>query len=420
MKLLFLTCYENDACTYCIQQLQMQLFKYGVQSDLLSFRWDLNLPLIELTQTGMRYRVDTWYRYAQVKRDENGQISMPWYGLFRVALIRALSMLVGGFYYKEQGLPFIAGKHLGKRLVRLCQENQYDWVVSTSYPFVIHKLVNKYRPVNCHWAMYMLDPFYNNMTYSKKRKDQRLRLEEEVSRNANLIFYVPEQKLDYERNELRSLRGKYRCLNYPNFKRPVPSLAVSPLRTKEDGIDLLYLGTLYSEIRKPDRLLELFSHMYTCCAKLRLHLVGSVFGVGAGETVLRYKQMLGDALQTYQPMSHEQANAALQSAHILISLGNTMQNQVPSKTWEYIAAAKPIIHICHRDDCNVIPYLQAYPLAYIIYKKQCSERKIIDDAVVFCIKNRGRVLSWEVICHLYDEYRVERVTEGFIKELQGA
>lgn len=420
MKLLFVAYLENDANVHCVQQLQKTLLTQGIQSDLITFRWNPKDPLEEPAACGARYRADTFYRHAQLKRDADGRISMPWHGYLRVALARGFSALLGGIHYKEQGFPFLAGMRLGRTLRTLCSENEYDWVVSVSYPFMMHRLVQHYHPKHVHWAMYQLDPFYHNATYSKQREGQRLRLERNVAAEADAVFYVPEQAPDYERPEFQAFLSKYYPLHYPNFVEPERESRPSPLRTEPGRIDLLYLGTLYAEIRPPDALLALFERMHAQCAALRLHLVGSVFGVGAGETVARYKERLGDALQTYLPMTAEYAKAALNAADVLVNIGNTIQNQMPSKLWEYIATGKPILSVSMTHNCNTLPYLSKYPDRLCVFADELDRNPAAERAVEFCNARADALVSWSQLNAIYPEQLTDFVARGFIKALRNA
>ena len=418
MKLLFVAYLEQDAVVRCVQQLEEALFAQGASSDLLTFRWNPTDPLKEPTACGMRYRADTFYRHAQLQRDADGRISMPWRGYLRVALARSFSALLGGIHFKEQGFPFLAGLRLGRTLRALCNENEYDWVVSVSYPFMMHRLVQHFHPKHVHWAMYQLDPFYHNATYSKQREGQRLLLERTVAAEADAVFYVPEQAPDYQRSEFQAFLSKYYPLHYPNFVEPERESLPNPLRTEPGTVNLLYLGTLYAEIRPPDALLKLFERMYAQCAKLRLHLVGSVFGVGAGETVARFKERLGDAIQTYQPMPTEQAKAAMCAADVLVNIGNIIQNQMPSKLWEYIATGKPILGVCMTRECNTLPYLTQYPSQTCVFADEVNQDSAVERVVDFCVSKAGVVLPWPQVSLVFPEQLNSSVANRFLDILR--
>lgn len=419
MKILFVAYLESDANVRCVQQLQSALSRRGVQSDLLTFRWDRAKPPAEPAGCGMRYRADTWYRFAQLRRDADGRVAMPWTGYLRVALARGLATLAGGPAYGEQGFPFLAGLTLGRTLRTLCEQNRYDWVISVSYPFMLHRIANRFRPPRTRFAMYALDPFYRNATYPKRRERARLRLERRVSEAAERIFHVPEQAEDYRCEELRALGAKYRPLNYPNLIRQEPTDAPCPLRTEPGGINLVYLGTLYADIRTPDALLMLFEAMRAVNPALRLHLIGNVFGVGAGETVARYKARLGDALQTYRPVPPGEVGAVLQAADVLVNLGNAMRNQVPSKLWEYIATGKPILAICMRPDCNTIPYLSRYPDALWVLREDAGQPQAAARAAEFCARRAGSAVPWATLCELYPLHQTDAVAQTMIDALGG-
>jgi len=303
---------------------------------------------------------------------------------------------------------------MGQKIRRLCKRNRYDWVISVSYPFMMHRLVKRYHPRQTHWAMYALDPFYNNATYSARRHNARLRLELRVSKAVEAIFHVPEQAEDYACDKLQPIAKKYHPLDYPNFARPKKADAINPLKAEAVAISLLYVGTLYAEIRTPDLLLTLFEAMHTQNPQLQLHLIGNVYGLGAEKTILRYKNRLGDALQTYLPVPEDTAKAALQAADVLVNIGNRIHNQMPSKLWEYIATGKPILNISLRDDCNTLPYLERYPMCFFSRNGNPDEAAA---AVEFILSHKGQSTSWEDVALLYPTHLTQNIGRRFLQTL---
>ena len=53
----------------------------------------------------------------------------------------------------------------------------------------------------------------------------------------------------------------------------------------------------------------------------------------------------------------------MEESDILINIGNTIDNQVPSKIFDYISKRKPIINLYKISNCPSLKYLKKYPLA---------------------------------------------------------
>ena len=88
---------------------------------------------------------------------------------------------------------------------------------------------------------------------------------------------------------------------------------------------------------------------------------------------------------------------------MLVNIGNSVDNFMPSKIFEYISTGKPIINVYKIPECPTLKYLAEYPLALCV-----SEEEIRQDLPgcaakvrTFCLENRGKRVSAEEIGRLY-------------------
>ena len=90
----------------------------------------------------------------------------------------------------------------------------------------------------------------------------------------------------------------------------------------------------------------------------------------------------------------EEVARIYQEADILVNIGNAIDNQMPSKIFEYISTGKPILNFYKVPNCPTLKYLNNYPLALNLYEPdvlQDTERysKQIKD---FCMQNPGKTV----------------------------
>ena len=103
------------------------------------------------------------------------------------------------------------------------------------------------------------------------------------------------------------------------------------------------------------------------------------------------------------PVPSEQAAAALAGADVLLSLGNGVDNQVPSKLFEYLAAGKPILHLAKLQTDPCLPYLEKWPLACIVQESEGVTPQVLARVCAF-LHEKGRLrLPFAEAARLYPE-----------------
>ena len=422
MKIAFV-CFEycgaRDAGSQCIDQLRSALYRQGLKSDVLTYIWDDGKETSVQDEFGTVYPTRTWYRYARVKRAANGTIRMSPAQWARVAAARGLAALLEGRYYAQRGVPVHAANHLGKRLRALCLENEYDWIVSVAYPFTNHLMAARWTPESTRLAFYNLDPYWNNGTYPLQLAAARAAEEADIYQKADCIFCTPEQLPDYQGPAFQKVADKVHPLPYPKLIEPKRQ-ENCPIQFDPECINLLYLGTVYGDIRKPEVLFRLFEQALRKEPRLRLYVIGKKFGAAADQYLTEYSRKLGNALICGHPIPPEQTTDLLLRADILVNMGNTVHNQMPSKLVEYIATGKPILNVSVDENCNTIPVLKRYPFCCQVFERDREDTDTVFRLVDFCRKMKNKRIPWDEILAIYSEMRLEQVAKTFLSELQQA
>ncbi len=419
MRIVFICfeyCGDRDPCSQCVHQLREALYEQEIRTDVLTYAWQGESEHSIPDEYGTIYPIRTWYRYARVKRTANGTIRMSPAQWACVAAARGLATLLEGRYYAQRGVPVHATNRLGKRLRVLCLENRYDWVVSVAYPFANHLVAAKWTPAPAKLAFYNLDPYWNNGTYPSQLAEARAAEEAAVYQKANCVFCTPEQQADYQTETFRAVAYKIHPLPYPKLVRPKVQQAC-PIQFDSECINLLYLGTVYGDIRKPEALFKLFQHAVEIEPKLRLYIVGKKFGADADRYLTEYKAKLGEKLQCYSPIPPEQTVDLLLRADVLVNMGNTVRNQMPSKVVEYISTGKPILNISASETCNTLVVLKRYPLCFQCFSWPEETSVVAKELVNFCQREKGNALPWSEIEVLYDDLKLDQIARNFLQVL---
>jgi hypothetical protein len=150
----------------------------------------------------------------------------------------------------------------------------------------------------------------------------------------------------------------------PPLLPPSPESASSKrFFQNNDTTRLVYIGTLYRNLRRPDFLLQILCSMLRTHPSFHceLHLIGDT--QECRESLLLYSKYLGERLVIHAPVERDLATQAMTEADILINLGNDTTFQLPSKLIEYTATGKRVISIsCTASDSSTA-FLRDYPNA---------------------------------------------------------
>jgi hypothetical protein len=168
-------------------------------------------------------------------------------------------------------------------------------------------------------------------------------------------------------------------------------------------IHCVFTGMFYETIRNPSTLLEIFSLLPS---NFYLHL----YSRGCHEIVNRYKDILGDRLILNEYVTDpNQFDEMIHSMDVLINVGNSISNQVPSKILNYFSYGKPIVNLknCEQDpvECNYSEYSLMKTIRY------SSDMESVDAFAQFCTKVKGQYLEWNNIKDLYWTSTLEYVAE---------
>jgi glycosyltransferase involved in cell wall biosynthesis len=131
----------------------------------------------------------------------------------------------------------------------------------------------------------------------------------------------------------------------------------------EGRLRLLYVGTLYRRIRRPDFLLALFGGLEATplWPRAELHFVGDVSECLASLTAR--PELVGAKVFLHGPQPRTAVFEAMREADVLVNIGNDTAYQLPSKVVEYAATGKPIVNIARRDDDSSAAFFARYRLA---------------------------------------------------------
>ena len=251
---------------------------------------------------------------------------------------------------------------------RLLLRNDYDRLISVSLPFTGHLVgwrIKKDRP-GLNWLVDIGDPFcFMDTTPVNNRllyKRLNYRVERSVLGSSNAIAVTTRPTLERYLDLFPELTDRMHVI--PPLAPPVGPSSEPPFFPKDGKIRLVYAGRLYRNIRNPDVLLSIFAKISRLPGgeRLELHFFGSLHDIR--QNFRPYADLIGSRIHIHGLTDRETTIAAMQSAGILVNIGNTTSYQLPSKLIEYASLSKPIINIAHGEQDSSIAFLKTHPAAF--------------------------------------------------------
>lgn len=246
------------------------------------------------------------------------------------------------------------------QIEQLCAVHSFDAVVAVSAPYATSFALAS-AEISAQKASWQMDPYAANQTYSAPGGWQAERALDDAM---HAIFVAPTAAPDFGAGApLASVAHKMQVLDFPAL---VPLPAQETPQNKR--IRCVFVGSLYQTIRTPHFALELFAALNA--PDVELVFVGGGWEQFPADLLLPYQAVLGERLVATGAVPKAEADQQLLCADVLINLGNGIDNQVPSKLFEYFALGKPILHLAKLANDPALAYLSQWPLACCLQESE--------------------------------------------------
>lgn len=180
---------------------------------------------------------------------------------------------------------------------------------------------------------------------------------------------------------------------------------------------LVYVGTMYRNIREPGFLLELFKRALEAglSDETELHCYGDVSS--CMDIIARYESLLGKRVFFHGVVSRDVAAQALDEAQFLVNIGNETTYQLPSKVVEYAATGKPIINFAKSRMDSSVGFFAAYPCALnLINSMPLPDETTVADFVKF-MKEPPQTMERSALTNWLSPYISENVVAAYLNAM---
>jgi glycosyltransferase involved in cell wall biosynthesis len=323
--------------------------------------------------------------HAYSKRDKTNNNTVP--DLAKMVYFKLLSKYKGDDIKRKNVYYFV--HNIGRQL----NMEEVDLIVSFSNPFDSHYCASILAEKHCiPWIAYYLDPFFSNATYDKRDILKRKNTETKRLEYASKVLLTYPINEDYLRLGI-DFRDKVLMAEMPGItdNETIENRRnhITPVKTGSK-CKCYFVGNLYKDIRTPDAAIKAFSILKD---------EADLFFVG--ETYRFLQDKIKGSLNNVHFLGKKSKEEIVQfyrEADILVNIGNAIDNQMPSKIFEYISTGKPIINFYKVPNCPTLKYLKKYPLALNIFEQDLLNDTVSNSKMIinFSIQNRGKTvpISW--------------------------
>lgn len=302
---------------------------------------------------------------------------------------------------------------------RICARNQFDWIISVSHPFTGHlvgMLVKDYAPA-ANWLVDIGDPFF----LMKEPSPNNRRLYGWLSRWIERRVVVGADILSVTTESTGRLYESHFAL--PHAKvwvvPPLLSLPAMPApraREADQPIRLVFVGTLYRNLRSPKFMLSCLSALAERLGKqrLELHIYGAINDCASD--LESCPEPLKSALSLHGMVERTAVLQAMVDADILVNIGNDSETQLASKVIEYMAVGRPILNFEGYHRTVSASVLAMYPASLTVTRSNDSPTPETIETVRSFVLSPPLVEEGRV-AEIKDEYSCTRIAALYEKML---
>ena len=215
---------------------------------------------------------------------------------------------------------------------------------------------------------YSLDTLSNETSESSfiplsYRQKKEVKLEKNLFCYFDRIVLMECHEKYYLSKEYDAFKHKFFIANFPLLEKcNCSSEIVEDFQTNHAAKKIVFVGSFYRKLRNPTFLCNVLSNLLE---KIPLDI--SFLGGGDCQDILEsFQKSHSSNVEVLGMQPHDVALQYIQSADILISVGNVNSPMAPSKIYEYMATGKPIIHVYSYEFDPCIEPLQKYGNALLV------------------------------------------------------
>ncbi len=364
--------YLPTANGICVEAIANELTNQNIETHVLCFRRD-NEPKDEIVNNIHVHRIKMdWVNQLRYKYESRKQDFLQiLYKKIMILLNRLEAMLFIKWFPMRS--PLFCIRYL-REMKKLQYKYKYDVIVASYCPFEAAYALGKIKQYdNVKTAIYCLDSFTNlkkRFFLSVEFQDKRAwKWEKSFFKVSDLILVLKCHEKHYRKDRYSEFDERISIVDIPHIierKKNVDQLK----KEKNDPIKMVYAGKIRDDLLQP--VIQLLTPF------LREGiLILDIYGRNTSELLdTLCEPDVRSKINLKGFISHEKMIEVEETSDILLSMGNSNTDFIPSKIFEYISLRKKILHIYNYDNDSSLPYYKLYPSSCCLDVKNDLEDNI--------------------------------------------
>jgi glycosyltransferase involved in cell wall biosynthesis len=248
----------------------------------------------------------------------------------------------------------------------LITAKKYDALISVSLYFAAHLVAERIHPhmPGAIWLADVGDPFSlndvpnNNPIFSARNR----RAEQRILAAADAISVTTPGTRDLYAAHFPDAAGKIHVIP-PLLSLTQTAITGDRLFADDDRVRLVFTGSLYAGIRRPDFILRLLDGLTRrpIGEQVELHVFG--YAAPLMPVFEQFPHLLNRRVFVHGRVDRAAAARAMHEADVLVNIGNATTYQLPSKVVEYASTGKRVLNLASITDDSSSAFFADYPAA---------------------------------------------------------
>ncbi len=254
-------------------------------------------------------------------------------------------------------------------------------------------------------CLYQADPWGLHRE-EKWAKDAQLHIQQETSLFSiadHIITTSALHRLYLQHESYKPFADKMTAMNFPNIRPSQQSDEKSVFDFDENSINLLFCGLLEDEYRSPELFLQTAAKLIDDGMPLKIHFLGT----STSKALVPFLRNYPQNILHHQAVSLEKAVATMKKSDILLNISNTLDNQVPSKIFDYFSLGKPVLNVQKIENCPSREYFDRYPIGFTL----CDQAPDAEQLKDFLLSAKGKSISFDTVSELFYDATLEYASE---------
>lgn len=240
-----------------------------------------------------------------------------------------------------------------KYILNYIKNNNIGVVICSSGSFSVQQfgMYLKTKNKNIQFIPYIMDDPLPDINKIFKRRHNIII----NKRKATYNLFVKADRIFLTSHIYNIYKEKYKIFNSKMIEVDLPLLNPKIQKTSNKNYRFIYTGTFYSDIRNPEKMLNIFQKLYDSY-EFELYLL---YNGDCNDIIEEYSKN-NSWIKDIGYVQKEKCQQYLNKSDILINLGNNNNSQTPSKIFDYINSGKKIINFYNTENDSSLDYLKRY------------------------------------------------------------